>query len=63
MDFQNAVKPLVEFTEQSKRVLNITHKPHEQEYRQMSLTTGIGLALIGLIGFIISMLAHYARFL
>ncbi|MBI4406302.1 protein translocase SEC61 complex subunit gamma [Candidatus Micrarchaeota archaeon] len=55
------IEPLVSFAEQSKRVLNITHKPQDAEFRQMTLTTGIGLSLIGIIGFIISMAAHFAR--
>ncbi len=49
------------FVDQSKRVLNVTHKPRDLEFRQMSITTGLGLAIMGLIGFVISMLAHYLR--
>lgn len=64
MEFQSTfLQPVVEFTEQSKRVLNVTHKPQDEEFRQMALTTGIGLAVIGIIGFIISMASHYLRLL
>ena len=55
------LQPISAFVDQSKRVINITHKPKDAEYRQMALTTGIGLAVIGLIGFIISMVVHYLR--
>ncbi len=64
MEFTNTVfQPVLDFTEQSKRVLNVTHKPQEMEFRQMAITTGIGLALIGAIGFILSMASHYLRLL
>ncbi|MDP3742003.1 MAG: protein translocase SEC61 complex subunit gamma [Candidatus Micrarchaeota archaeon] len=64
MEFNNTVfQPVLNFTEQSKRVLNVTHKPQDVEFRQMAITTGIGLALIGVIGFILSMVAHYLRLL
>lgn len=64
MEFQNTfVQPVLNFYEQSKRVLNVTHKPQEMEFRQMAITTGIGLVIIGVIGFIISMTAHYLRLL
>ena len=59
----NVFEPLFVFVEQSKRVLNVTHKPQEMEFRQMAITTGIGLVLIGVIGFIISMSSHYLRLL
>lgn len=52
---------VTDFIEQSKRVLNVTHKPQDVEFRQMVLITGLGLVLIGIIGFIISMAAHYLR--
>lgn len=45
------------FVTQSKRVIAVTHKPGQAEYKQMSLTTAIGMALIGLTGFIVAMLA------
>ena len=57
----NVFEPVVEFFEQSKRVLNVTHKPQDLEFKQMTFTTGLGLTVIGLIGFIISMASHYLR--
>ena len=43
------------FVAQSKRVIAITHKPGPAEYKQMSLTTAIGMAIIGVSGFLIAM--------
>jgi protein transport protein SEC61 subunit gamma-like protein len=57
----NIVGRLREFYRESERVLNITHKPREQEYRQIALITAIGMALIGLIGFVITMTAFFLR--
>ncbi len=53
----NVKESIDSFVTQSKRVIAITHKPGQAEYRQMSLTTAIGVALIGLAGFAIAMLA------
>jgi protein translocase SEC61 complex gamma subunit len=52
---------LNEFVERSKRVLNVTHKPRDQEYRKMALSTGLGMVLIGAIGFLIGMVANLFR--
>lgn len=61
MNTSNVLQPVLDFAEQSKRVLNVTHKPQDMEFRQMAITTGIGLVIIGAIGFIISMVSHYLR--
>ena len=45
------------FVVQSKRVIAITHKPSQAEYRQMSLTTAIGMIIIGVAGLAISTIA------
>lgn len=49
------------FVEQSQRVVSITYKPKEAEYRQMAFTTAIGMMLLGLIGFVISVSASLLR--
>ncbi len=49
------------FIEQSQRVIAVTHKPSDSEYKQMAFTTAIGMLVIGAIGFIISMTAAFAR--
>jgi len=52
---------LKEFVKRSERVIAITHKPKEHEYRQMALTTGIGMALLGFVGVVITMAAYWLR--
>lgn len=57
----NVSEGLKGFLTQSQRVLAVTHKPRGQEYRQMALTTAIGIAIIGTIGFLINVLSYIAR--
>ncbi len=58
MNFKDAITG---FVGQSKRVLNITHKPKGQEFKQIASITAIGIAIIGLIGFVISMISAALR--
>ena len=56
------LKGLLEsFITQSKRVIAITHKPGKAEYRQMSLTTAIGMAIIGVLGFAVAMFVLFLK--
>ncbi len=57
----NVVEGVKGFIAQSQRVLAVTHKPRGQEYRQMALTTAIGIAIIGTIGFLINLVSHLLR--
>ena len=57
----NVIQKVTDFAKQSERVLAVTHKPRGLEYRQMAITTAIGIALIGIIGFLINILSHYIR--
>ncbi len=57
----NVVEGLKGFIAQSQRVLAVTHKPRGQEYRQMALTTAIGITIIGTIGFLINVIWHFLR--
>ena len=41
------------FLIQSKRVFKVTKKPSKEEFKVISKVTGIGILIIGLIGFII----------
>lgn len=49
------------FVRQSERVLNVTHKPSNHEFRQIAYVTAIGMLAIGLIGFVISMASFFIR--
>ena len=44
------------FIKESARVLHITKKPNKQEYLSLLKVTGIGISIIGAIGFIIFLL-------
>jgi protein transport protein SEC61 subunit gamma-like protein len=44
---------LKSFLIQNKRVLKITKKPNKEEYKVTLKVSGLGILLIGLIGFII----------
>ena len=42
-----------DFIKQSKRVLKVARKPDREEYFNFSKVTAIGIAIIGVIGFIL----------
>lgn len=42
-----------EFIKECIRVLKITQKPNKQEFKKVVLVSSVGIALIGLLGFII----------
>lgn len=47
-----------DFIKQSKRVLKVARKPDREEYFNFSKVTAIGIAIIGVIGFIIVLLGQ-----
>jgi len=44
------------FVKECRRVLQITKKPSKEEYKAIVKVTGIGILLIGALGFIIAMI-------
>ncbi len=46
-----------DFLKQCKRVLRVARKPDREEYFQFSKVTAIGIAIIGVIGFIFVLVA------
>jgi len=46
------------FLHEARRVLAVAKKPDEEEYLQVSKVAGLGIMLIGFVGFVI-MLASY----
>lgn len=44
------------FWKQTLRVLRITKKPGKEEYLTVVKVTGLGMAVIGLVGFVIFMI-------
>ncbi len=46
------------FLKQCERVLRVSKKPDTEEYKTVAKVTGIGILIIGLIGFIIALLSQ-----
>ncbi|OPX59573.1 MAG: preprotein translocase subunit SecE [Methanobacterium sp. PtaB.Bin024] len=46
------------FIKQCQRVLKVSRKPDREEYINVAKVTGIGIILIGVIGFIISVIGQ-----
>ena len=54
MEFQETKYTKVKrFIKETLRVLRITKKPNRTEYQNLLKVTGIGIAILGLIGFAI----------
>jgi len=49
------------FIVECKRVLKITRKPTNEELKTIVKITALGLVVIGLVGFIISMIGTYLK--
>lgn len=46
------------FLKQCERVLRISKKPDNEEYLTVAKVTGVGIIIIGLIGFILSIVSQ-----
>ena len=46
------------FLKQCERVLRVSKKPDADEYKTVAKVTGIGIIIIGVIGFIISLISQ-----
>jgi protein transport protein SEC61 subunit gamma-like protein len=47
------------FWDNARRILQISKKPTAKEYKIMVIITGIGIIVIGLLGFIIQLILVY----
>jgi protein transport protein SEC61 subunit gamma-like protein len=47
---------LKKFLKETSRVMRITKKPDQNEFMNLTKVTGLGIAIIGVIGFLIFML-------
>jgi len=52
------VNKLKEFFESSKRILLIAKKPSNKEYWTMAKIVGLGMIVIGVIGFIVRLIMN-----
>ncbi|KXA97495.1 preprotein translocase subunit SecE [candidate division MSBL1 archaeon SCGC-AAA259I09] len=50
---------LQEFLHQTKRILQVAKKPDMDEYLNVAKVTGIGIIIIGVIGFIITLISSF----
>ncbi|VVC04927.1 Uncharacterised protein [Candidatus Burarchaeum australiense] len=50
---------LKSFISRSRRVLNVSHRPRTQEYWMMAKTVSVGMVLIGLAGFVITIVFSF----
>lgn len=55
MDFASLISKLKAFIEECRRVLMITKKPTGEEFKTIVKVSGIGMLVIGMIGFILQM--------
>ena len=46
------------FLKQCERVLRVSKKPDADEYKTVAKVTGVGIIIIGIIGFIIAILSQ-----
>ena len=46
------------FVYECRRVLRVARKPDRDEYLQISRITGVGMILIGVLGFIITLISY-----
>jgi protein transport protein SEC61 subunit gamma-like protein len=48
-----------EFIAECRRVIRVTKKPSRDEFRTIVKVSGLGIILIGLVGFILQMIRNY----
>ena len=46
------------FLKQCERVLRVSKKPDNEEYKTVAKVTGLGIIVIGLLGFVISLVSQ-----
>jgi protein transport protein SEC61 subunit gamma and related proteins len=56
MDFKKITSNLKSFFVECKRVFRVTKKPTNLEFKTIVKASGLGIIVIGMIGFIISMI-------
>jgi protein transport protein SEC61 subunit gamma-like protein len=56
MDENSKLYKLKMFINECKRVLRVTKRPDSFEFKTIVKVSGIGMGLIGLIGFLVSMI-------
>jgi len=52
---ETRITKLKKFIKECRRVLRVTRKPNKEEFKTIVKVSGLGMIIIGLIGFLISM--------
>lgn len=50
------MKKMARFVKECKRVLKVTKKPNMEEFKTIVKVSGLGIAIVGLIGFFIQII-------
>jgi protein transport protein SEC61 subunit gamma and related proteins len=56
----NVQESIGRFFKECKRVLRVSKKPNTEEYLNFSKVTALGIIIIGIVGFIISLISQLA---
>ncbi|MGZ7069298.1 MAG: protein translocase SEC61 complex subunit gamma [Methanobacterium sp.] len=57
------METISQFLRQCRRVLYVSKRPDRDEYINVAKITGIGIIIIGVIGFVISLIAQLLNYL
>ncbi|MGZ7043017.1 MAG: protein translocase SEC61 complex subunit gamma [Methanobacterium sp.] len=57
------METISQFLRQCRRVLYVSKRPDRDEYINVAKITGIGIIIIGVIGFVISLIAQLLSYL
>lgn len=62
VNFNSIVVSLKSFARECMRVLKVTKKPTNEEFKTIVKVSGAGMILIGLMGFILQMINYFLTF-
>ncbi len=57
------METISQFIRQCRRVIYVSRRPDRDEYQNVAKITGIGIIIVGVIGFIISLIAQLLGYL
>ena len=52
----NVIELVGKFFMDSKRIFRVSRKPTKEEYKRMAIIIGLGIIIIGIIGFVIQLI-------
>ncbi len=54
---------VVNFFKNVKRIFHIARKPNWKEFKVIAIVSGLGILIIGLIGFVIQLITYFLKLL